>query len=267
MATDDEKHGDASASTIQTTEKDHVLLVTLDRPARGNALDARMMSELSALWARVADDRDLRCVIVTGAGSSFCTGADVSMLADERRGADTADQELAFLPGRRIGIPVIAAVNGTCAGGGLHFVADADFAIAAEGARFVDPHVTVGQVSALEPIQLRLRMRADILARMVLLGRHEMLDAAAAERAGLVSQVLPLDALLPTAWELAGRIASNSPEAVRLSRQALRATEERLIADDLELGWDAIRGHWDHPDASEGPAAYLEKREPKWDDR
>jgi enoyl-CoA hydratase/carnithine racemase len=265
METDDDTTGgETPPSVIETLERGHVLLVTLNRPARGNSLDATLMAGLRALWTRVAEDRSLRCVIVTGAGKAFCTGADVGMLADERRGGNTADDELSFLPGRRIGIPVIAAVNGTCAGGGLHFVADADIVIASDTARFLDPHVTVGQVSALEPLQLRLRMRADILTRMVLLGRHEILDAAAAERAGLVSQVLPPEQLLPVALELAERIASNSPEAVRVSRKVLRDTEDRLLADDLDAGWTAIQNHWTHPDAQEGPAAFLEKRDARW---
>jgi enoyl-CoA hydratase/carnithine racemase len=241
------------------------LVVTLNRPERANALDDTLMDALDRLWTAVAADPAIRCVVVTGAGRGFCSGADASMLAGERRGlGDTAWEELNFLPGHRLAVPVIAAVNGVCAGGGLHFVGDADIAIAGAAARFLDPHVSVGQVTALEPVMLRLRMRPDVLARMVLLGRSEVLDAAAAERAGLVSEVVPDGELPARALALAEAIGRNSPEAVRLSRRVLRSYEERLMGADLDLGWELVRRHRAHPDSTEGPAAFLEKRTPTW---
>jgi enoyl-CoA hydratase/carnithine racemase len=242
-----------------------VLLVTLARPRQANALDRALMEELASLWRSAAREPALRCVVVTGAGSAFCAGADVSMLAAPREGlGDTAEAELAFVPGEHLGVPVIVAVNGVCAGGGLHFVADADIAIASETARFLDPHVSVGQVTALEPLLLRWRMRWDALARMALLGREEVLDAAQAQAAGLVSEVLPADAVVDRALELAAAVARNSPEAVRVSRRVLRTFERRLLATDLDLGWELIRRHREHPDAIEGPQAFLDKRDPQW---
>ncbi|MFI6453127.1 enoyl-CoA hydratase/isomerase family protein [Streptosporangium amethystogenes] len=241
------------------------LVVTLNRPKSANALDDELMDGLADLWRAAAGAPELRAVLLTGAGKAFCAGADVSMLSAPRvKVGDTAAEELDFLPGPRLGIPVIAAVNGVCAGGGLHFVADADICIASPAARFLDPHVSVGQVSALEPLQLRLRMRPDLLTRLVLLGRHESLSAERAERAGLVSEVVEPDALVDRGMELAAMIGRNSPEAVRLSRRVLRTFEERLIATDMDLGWELIRRHRYHPDAVEGPAAFLDKREPKW---
>lgn len=264
----DHKSTDTGKPVVLTTRHDTTLVVTFNRPSTGNALDENLLRTLGELWATVAEDRTLRSVILTGAGTAFCTGADVNMLATDRRNVgDDAAEELAFVPGPRLDIPVIVAVNGVCAGAGLHFVADADIAIASESARFVDPHVSVGQVSALEPLELRLRMRPDRLARMVLLGRSEVLGAQAAEESGLVSQVTTDDELLPTALRLAEQIAANSPEAVRLSRRVLRRFEQRLLATDADLGWELIRRHWSHPDASEGPAAFLAKRAPKWESR
>ena len=177
---------------------------------------------------------------------------------------DTAAEELDFVPGPHLPFPVIVAVNGVCAGGGLHFVADADICIASSTARFLDPHVSVGQVTALEPLHLLQRMRPDILRRMVLLGRHEALSAEQAERYGLVSEVVDPSALMDRGMALAETIAKNSPEAVRLSRRVLRTFEERLIATDMDLGWELIQRHRHHPDAIEGPQAFLEKRPPVW---
>jgi enoyl-CoA hydratase/carnithine racemase len=241
------------------------LVVTLNRPQSANALNDELMDALAGLWRMAAGTAGLRSVLLTGAGTAFCGGADAAMLSVPRtRMGDTAAAELDFLPGAQLEIPVITAVNGACAGGGLHFVADADICIASSSARFLDPHVSVGQVSALEPLQLRFRMRPDILTRLVLLGRYESLSAVDAERAGLVSEMVDPDSLRDRGLELAGMIAKNSPEAVRLSRRVLRTFEQRLIATDLDLGWELIRRHRSHPDATEGPAAFLEKRVPDW---
>ena len=122
---------------------------------------------------------------------------------------------------------MVVAVNGVCAGGGLHYVADADIAIASEDAWFTDPHVGVGQVSGIEAPSLGLRVPLGMLARMVLLGRHERWDAQQALRVGLVSEVLAPDRLLPRAHELAGWIAEASPEAVRRSRAVYRQASRR----------------------------------------
>lgn len=243
------------------------LVVTLNRPAVKNALDPELMSALRGLWALAARATTLRCIVITGAGSGFCSGADAAMLAEDRpEVGETAAEELSFVPGPQVSVPVIAAVNGVCAGGGLHFVADADLCIATEGARFLDPHVSIGQVSALEPLLLRLRMRPDALARMVLLGRAEVLSGTRALEAGLVSELTTPASLLPRALELAAAIEAGSPEAVRLTRRVLRSFEERLLETHLDLGWELIRRHRSHPDAVEGPRAFMERRSPEWKD-
>jgi enoyl-CoA hydratase/carnithine racemase len=253
------------ANVLLVARRDHVVTVTLNRPEVLNALDVELMTALRRLWSELGADTDVRCVVLTGAGRGFCAGADVSMLAADRPdAAPTARDELAFLPGRRVAVPIVVAVNGVCAGGGLHFVADADIVLAAERASFLDPHVSVGQVSALEPLSLLARARHDVVARMALLGSGERLGAHDAQRAGLVSEVVP-DAELPArAGQLATTIAGNSPEAVRQTRRALRVFEERLLERPLEEGWAAIRRHWSHPDAAEGPAAFLAERDPQW---
>ncbi len=251
--------------TLLVERDEGVLVVTLNRPDALNALDVTLMRELRELWA--ADlPAGVRCVVLTGAGRGFCAGADMSLLESDRADAGrSAAEELAFLPGDRVEVPVIVAVNGACAGGGLHFVADADIAIAAERASFVDPHVSVGQVTALEPLTLRLQMRPDVLTRMALLGRHERLGAAAAREAGLVSEVVAGEALLERARELAGQVAGNSPAAVARSRRVLRQLERDLVGEQrLEAGWAEIRAHWEHPDSKEGPAAFLARRPPNW---
>jgi enoyl-CoA hydratase/carnithine racemase len=244
-----------------------VVVVTLNRPDRRNAFDTAMMSRLSGLWEELASAEGIRCLVVTGADPAFCAGADMELLEGREKAGATAREELAFLPGEQLDFPVIAAVNGVCAGGGLHFVADADIVISSEHASFLDPHVSVGQVTALEPLPLLLRARRDAVVRLALLGRHERLDAERARDAGLVSEVVPHGRLMERAMELGRQIAANSPTAVALSRRALRSFEQELLDASMERGWRLIRSHWHHPDATEGPRAFVERRDPKWAER
>ena len=246
---------------------EHVLTVTLNRPEQRNAFDDPMRRELRDFWISTKGDRSVRCVVLTGAGKGFCAGADMGSLDAERSPlGDGIDDEIAFLPGRHLDVPVIVAVNGVCAGGGLHYVADADIVIASETAWFTDPHVGVGQVSGIEAPSLGLRVPVSMLARLVLLGRHERWDAAQALSLGLVTEVLPPDQLLPRAQELARWIAEASPEAVRRSRGVYRRFEESVVSDAMADGWDWVERHWAHPDADEGPRAFIERRDPRWED-
>lgn len=207
----------------------------------------------------------VRCVVLTGAEPGFCSGADMSLLSRDRSDAPTSvREELRFLPGSQISCPVIVAVNGVCAGGGLHFVADADIVLASESATFLDPHVSVGQVSALEPLALLPSASASAVKRMVLTGSAERLSAAEALRAGFVSEIVPSSELRDRAMRLAHTIAQNSPAAVAATRRAIRSLQDELLERALQDGWDAIRAHWQHPDAHEGPRAFIEKRPPRW---
>lgn len=251
--------------TIDTRRDGPVLHVTLDRPEQRNAFDRAMMEELTQLWQVTARDAAIRVVVLTGRGKGFCAGADVGDLAGPRRPrGEHVDDELSFLPGRSLGVPVIVAVNGVCAGGGLHFVADGDIVIASQDAWFTDPHVSVGQVSALEPVSLALRVPIPWLLRLALLGRGERLTAADALAIGLVTEVVESGQLAARAAELAGLVAANSPAAVAATRRALRSLEDHLLGTAMADGWEAIRAHWGHPDSTEGPAAFAARRVPRW---
>lgn len=246
---------------------DGVALVRLNRPDRLNALSAEMMDDLDAVWAELSARADLRCVVLTGNGRGFCSGADAGFLSDERapRG-DGVWGELSFVPGHRLDVPVVVAVNGVCAGGGLHFVADADIVVASTTATFLDPHVSVGQVSGIEPPSLTLRLPYPVIARMALMGTAERLGAQRAYELGLVTEVIEDDRLVGRAHEIAATIAAASPAAVRATRSVLRAQSAALCEPYMEAGWAAVQAHWPHPDASEGPAAFQERRRPRWSD-
>ena len=213
-----------------------------DRPEVGNAMDAGMLADLPAAWHELDDDPDVAVIVNTGAGAAFQTGLDVRQLARDRdalreQSRRTKRAELLITAWHnRITTPVIAAVNGVCAGGGLHFVADADVVIAAENATFLDPHVSVGQAGVYELIGLARRGSAEAVMRLGLIGRHERLTATRAYELGMVSQVEPAPRLAEAARELAEKIARNPPHVLRAVKQALwRALEVDLTQARREV--------------------------------
>lgn len=209
--------------------------LVFDRPDVGNAMDAAMLADLPRAWHDLDADPDVRVIVNTGNGRAFQTGLDVRQLAGDRealreQSRRTKNAELLISAWHnRVGKPVIAAVNGVCAGGGLHFVADADIVIAAERATFLDPHVSIGQVSAFELIALARRGPAEPVMRIGLAGRRERLDAARAYELGIVSEVVP--DVRAAARALAEKIARNPPEALRLVKQQLWGALERGLSD------------------------------------
>jgi len=244
-----------------------LLIVTLNRPDRLNALSRALQLELAEFWPKVQADSGVRCVIITGAGRAFSAGADIADLTTGTRPPSTIGvNALNFCPGRCLDVPVIVAVNGLCVGGALNFLADADIAIAAEQAWFTDPHVSQGQVSGPEMLQLAAKTSFFAVTQMALSGSALRVPAERALAAGLVGEVVPHDLLLDRAKEIGSAIAAQSPTAVRATLRILRRRAREPISAELEEAWAAVVGQWSHPDAMEGPAAFAERRSPRWAD-
>ncbi|MGI8663425.1 MAG: enoyl-CoA hydratase/isomerase family protein [Acidimicrobiales bacterium] len=242
-----------------------------NRPDAGNAMDAAMLDELEHAWRELDSDPTVRVIVNTGAGRAFQTGLDVAQLAGDaaalrEQSRRTKRAELRLTAWHNaVWKPVIAAVNGVCAGGGLHFVADADIVIAASDATFVDPHVSVGQVSSFEAIALARKSPMEAIVRMVLVGRHERVTAKRAMQLGILSQIVdPPDALRGEAQRLAEMIAMSSPAAMRASKRALWGALELGLTDACRSGAKELIAMWGHPDQREGPLAFAEKRAPRW---
>lgn len=265
-------HGPATStdSALLVREiDDHILHVTLNRPERLNAVDRPMRAELVALWQSVKQRADLRCVVVTGAGSrAFCVGMDLKSLVDDG-GFPEVPERLADHVGinplrHQVWTPLIVAVNGVCTGAGLQLVADADFVIASTNASFLDTHVSVGQVSALESIALVPRIGIGRVLKMCLLGKNGRISAQEALSIGLVDELAAPEDLADRSLELARQFSAVSPNAARLTKQAVRMSAEMSQSDAEQFGWDLLRRHRDHPDAMEGPRAFVERRPPRW---
>jgi enoyl-CoA hydratase/carnithine racemase len=254
-------------TTLLVEQQGPLLILTLNRPDRLNALNRTLQRSLEEQYRRAERDPDIRVVIITGTGRAFCSGADVGHLQNQ---TGKSIQEQLEPPPKftmrmaKVFKPTICAVNGICAGAGLHFVADSDIVIASENASFVDTHVNVGQVTALEPIGLLQRMSLTKVLRMVILGKAERLSAAQALECEMISEVVPPENLLARAIELGQIAAAVSPAAVQTSLRAIWNSLELPLAQAYEEGFEALIRHRAHPDAKEGPAAFLAKRPPKW---
>jgi enoyl-CoA hydratase/carnithine racemase len=248
----------------------HVGWLIFDRPDRGNAMDATMLAELEMAWNELAGDPQVRVIVNTGNGDAFQTGLDVEQLAadkdalrEQSRRTKRAELKLTAWH-NQVWKPVIAAVNGVCAGGGLHFVADADVVIASTTATFLDPHVSIGQVTAYEAIALVRKSPMEAICRMAFMGRHERMPAERARQLGILSEVVEPDALRVRAAEIAELVARNSPAAMAATKRALWGALETGLTDACRGGARELTSMWGHPDQAEGPTAWAEKREPRW---
>ena len=257
--------------TLLVERRGPVGWLIFNRPGSGNAMDAAMFSELESAWAELDGDPAVRVIVNTGAGAAFQTGLDMVQLARDpaalrEQSRRTARADLHFTAWHQhVWKPVIAAVNGTCAGGGLHFVADADIVIAASSATFLDPHVSVGQATAFEAIGLMRKMPAEAVMRMALVGRFERVSAQRAYELGMISQVVdPPERLQEEAQALAEKIARNSPAAMAATKRALWQAMELGLSDACRAGGRELASMWGHPDQEEGPRAFAEKRDPLW---
>jgi enoyl-CoA hydratase/carnithine racemase len=249
--------------------EDRVATVTLNRPESGNALNAQLHAELADFWQGARDDDDVWVVILTGAGKRhFCTGADMREASSGSEGRLGSRRVMGLPWPFRFFKPVICALNGTTAGGGLIFAWEAHITIAADHVNFLEPHLSVGQVPASEIYGLaNSGLPWNIGHRMALLGTTgERVSAQRMYDLGIVSELVPGDKLLERAREIAGNVMQMSPLATRAYLEGAWQMREDGVgitagsAHGHELG-HALR---ETEDYSEGPRSFVEKRRPVW---
>lgn len=266
--------GPAGFATIIYEVADRTATITLNRPDQLNALSPLMIRELREAYRIAEADEEVWTLVVTANGRAFCTGADVGEIPDDGRviydepylstyAQWEAPQE-GTPPFRSMTKPIIVAVNGLCCGAGLDWVTTGDIAIASERAQFFDPHVSIGLVSGREMVRLARVLPTGVAMRVALMGRHERMEAQRAYDLGLVSEVVEHDRLLERAHEIAATVNRNAPLAVRGTRLAIRKGLD-LPLKEAEVMAEAFRERVVRTeDAREGPAAFMEKRDPNW---
>jgi enoyl-CoA hydratase len=206
--------------------------------------------------------------VLTGGSRAFCAGADLKQrqgMSDDEWADQHAQFEAMFERLRSFAKPVIAAVNGVAAGGGLELAMSCDFIVASSNARFGQPEASRGIMPGCGGTQLLSRLIPHGLATELLLTAR-LIDATEAERAGLVTHVFAADELLPSAIALAESIAANSPMAVGQIRRALRAGRGKPLDEALQVELDCYRETVTHPDRREGVSAFNEGRAPRFAD-
>ena len=222
--------------TLLVRKDDGVAWVSLNRPQVRNAINATMQRELAEVWTAFRSDDDVRCIVLSGEGESFCTGIDRGEAVSDENNAAMAEGNYPGYPtpwmyddpGRDVGPktrdlwkPVVAAVQGMACGGAFYMLGEVEFIIATDDATFFDPHVTYGMTAAFEPMQMLSKMPFPEVMRMSLLGAHERMSAERALQIGLVTEVVPRDELVERVGWVARVIADSPPLVVQGTMRAL----------------------------------------------
>ena len=255
---------------IDFEQSDGVAVITINRPERLNAMDAEHYAGLSHAWIRVRDDPAIRVAIVTGAGErAFTVGADIKSFLTAPPGLDEmwlTQRDQLLNRGLEVWKPVIAAVNGLCFGGGMTLMFATDIRVAAEHATFSLAEVKRGVVAGNGGTQRVLdQLPRAIAMEMLLTG--DPIDAAAAERWGLVNRVVPKERLMETALDYAHRVAANAPLAVQAAKELSLRSRDMDLSTGLRMEQLVNRMLAFTEDAKEGPAAFSEKRPPRFTGR
>lgn len=257
----------APASAAPSTALPGVALVTLDRPEALNALSFDLLDQLAEALETLDRDPSCRAVVITGSSRAFAAGADIRELRPQTYATlrdghrfDTWDRFAA------VGLPMIAAVRGVALGGGCELALTCDMIVAAEDARFGQPEIRLGVMPGAGGTQ-RLTRAIGKARAMELILTGEPIDAHTAASLGLVTRVVPADATVDAALELAARIAVMAPLAVRAAKAAIRSAHEGALAAGLAAEREAFFRLFDTEDQAEGMAAFIEKRSPTWSGR
>lgn len=252
-----------SYETILVEKRDRVGLVTLNRPKALNALCAQLIAELEQALNDLEADGNIGAIVVTGSDRAFAAGADIKEMKD-RTFIDVLTSDFITKGWERLAQcrkPTIAAVAGYALGGGCEIAMMCDIIIAAETAKFGQPEITIGTIPGAGGTQRLTRAVGKAKAMdLVLTGR--MMDAAEAERSGLVARVVPADKLLEEALAIAAKIASFSLPAVLIAKEAVNQAFETGLAEGLKFERRVFHATFATEDQKEGMAAFVEKRPP-----
>ncbi|HEY1973882.1 MAG TPA: enoyl-CoA hydratase-related protein [Pseudonocardia sp.] len=250
---------------------DGVVLLTLNRPDRGNGVVPELANELLAALTELEQDLSVRALVLTGAGKQFCAGADLKAMRrylDEQLPLthEPYNARVLFPVTQRVvasRLPLIAAINGGATAGGLDLAMACDLRIASEAAKLGETYINLGLPLGNGGAYFMPRLLGSgMAAELALTG--EVINAARALEIGLVNRVVPAEELINTAISLASKIASKSWRAVEATKQALRASWHVDLATSMNNSYWSVAALHYNPDLSEGINAFLERREPRF---
>ena len=257
---------DDQETVLLRETRDGIATLTLNRPRQRNALSMALMGELNAALADIADDADAKVVVIRGNGPGFCAGHDLKeMRADDREEAHHRTlKECAKLMTAIVELPkpVIARVHGIATAAGCQLVATCDLAIAADDARFATPGVNIGLFCSTPMVALSRNVGRKQAMEMLLTG--EMIDAATAEKLGLINRAVSPDELDDAVQVLATNICAKSPVAVEIGKVAFYKQLECGLTEAYEYTGALMVRNMMTDDAAEGIDAFIEKRRPVW---
>jgi enoyl-CoA hydratase len=254
--------------TLIVEIEDSVALIRLNRPDALNALNSELLGELGDALKAADQNEKVRCVVVTGSEKAFAAGADIKEMSEK----SFVDMFLAnYFGGESDAItstrkPIIAAVSGYCLGGGCELAMMCDFIICADTAKFGQPEINLGVVAGIGGTQRLTRFVGKSKSMdMHLTGRF--MDAAEAERSGLVSRVVPAAKLIPEALAAARKIAEKSALSVMVVKEAVNRAYETTLSEGVLFERRVFHALFSTEDQKEGMSAFLEKREPQFRDK
>jgi enoyl-CoA hydratase/carnithine racemase len=254
--------------TLIVETNEGVTLIRLNRPQALNALNGQLMDEMTAALAAAEADDAVRCIVITGSERAFAAGADIKEMASKSY-ADVFKEDFItrnWEAVTRCRKPVIAAVAGFALGGGCELAMMCDFIIAADTAKFGQPEINLGVIPGAGGTQRMPRYVGKSKA-MDLILTARMMDAAEAERCGLVSRVVPAAELLDAALAAARQVAALSPLAVMMAKEAVNAAFETPLTQGVKTERRLFHSLFAFEDQSEGMAAFVEKRKPDFKGR
>ncbi|HUU39921.1 MAG TPA: enoyl-CoA hydratase-related protein [Desulfatiglandales bacterium] len=251
--------------TILVEKKDHIGIITLNRPQQLNTFNMTMARELDQALTDMDKDNEIRVIVIKGNGRAFCAGIDISVLPlkniIEYR-SWIREMENSFLTIARIMKPVIVAVHGVAAANGAGLVTAADLAVVAEGTRIGTTAVNVGLFCMGPAVPLSRSLGRKLSLEMLMTG--DFIDAEKAERIGLINKVVPKDKLMDETMDLAEKLASKSPIALQMGKKAFYTMSDMEFEKALEYSNEMFAELCMTEDAIEGVNAFKEKREPVW---
>jgi enoyl-CoA hydratase len=253
-----------SSETIIVERRGRVGIVRLNRPQALNALNVTLMDELLGAVEAFDADAGVGCILITGSDKAFAAGADIKEMADKTyidifRADYTADYERLT----RVRKPVIAAVAGFALGGGCELAMMCDFIIAADNAKFGQPEIKLGIIPGIGGTQRLTRAVGKAKAMdLILTGR--MMDAAEAERSGLVARVVPAASLMEEAIKVAETISALSQPSLLVAKEAVNRSFETSLAEGVRFERRVFHALFATKDRKEGMTAFIEKRPPRF---